>query len=135
VDIHTYYMIQSSLFGVIELIGVGAAVGLYVSDRRAKTEADHYIYSPTRKPTSRTPKLAFIPLPLVVTTLIATDGIMEVWQKQLNPTGILIGKALIAICGIGGIVAAALLVWTTRPLEEPPADTRSENSSEEEDSL
>lgn len=121
-----YYLIEGSLLGFIELMGIGVAVALYVSDRRAHTDADHYIYSPRYKPHTKTPKLAFIPLPLVTATLLVTLGVRDIWQGHLNAAANVICTILLWLCFIGDLASVFLLTLTSRLVDKQPTDTSAE---------
>ncbi len=121
-----YYLIEGSLLGFIELMGIGIAVGLYVSDRRARTDADHYIYSPRYKPRTKTPKLAFVPLPLVTATILVTAGVRDIWQGHLNAVANVICTAISWLCVIGSLAFMFLLMLTSRPVDKQPTDTSAE---------
>ncbi|MGZ3678535.1 MAG: hypothetical protein ACXVDI_08200 [Ktedonobacterales bacterium] len=108
-------------------MGIGIAVALYVSDRRARTDADHYIYSPRYKPRTKTPKLAFVPLPLVVATLFVTLTVRDdIWKGQLNAVAYFICTAILWLCFIGALAFVFLLTLTSRPVGKQPADTSAE---------
>jgi hypothetical protein len=121
--VDTYHLIPAALLGFLELMGIGIAVVLYVSDRRARTDEDHYIYSPRYKPFMKTPKLAFVPLPLVTATFLVTLGVRDIWRGQLTGLANVIFTVILWLVGIGALVSGLLLIRTSRPVDEPPADT------------
>jgi hypothetical protein len=121
--VDTYYLIPSALLGFLELMGIGIAVALCVSDRRARADEDHYIYSPRYKPYMKTPKLAFVPLPLVTATFLVTLGVRDIWRGQLTGLANVICTVILWLCFIGALVSGLLLRLTSRPVDKPPADT------------
>jgi hypothetical protein len=127
VDVHS--VIEGSLLGILELIGIGSAVALYASDRRAHTDADHYhywLYSPRNKPRIKTPKWVFIPFPLLITTSLVTIEVLAIWHGRLSPVATFVCHAVLWLVGAGCFAWVILLLVTTRPDNEPPRDTLSE---------
>jgi hypothetical protein len=121
--VDTYQLIPAALVGFLELMGIGIAVALYVSDRRARTDAEHYIYSPRSKPYMKTPKLAFVPGTLATATLLVTLGVRDIWRGELTALANVICTVILWLCFIGALVSGLLVILTSRPVDEPPADT------------
>lgn len=127
--IQNYYLVQGSLLAFLELFGIGIAAAIFVSARRARTESGRYIYSPTRRPTQRTPKLVFLPLPLLVSTMLVTIGVRDIWHGLLGTQAIFITTILLWIVFISVVLWAILLIATTWPLEGDPPDSTPNHSN------
>jgi len=123
-----YWVIQGAILGFLELIGIAIALALYVSNRRARTDAGHYVYSPTSQPHTKTPKLAFVPLPLVIATMLVTIGVLDYWHGHLNRLATFICYTILWITIIGAGASGLLLVLLSRPVDESPPDTSSEST-------
>jgi hypothetical protein len=120
--IDTDYLIQGALLGFLECMGIGIALAILMSVRHARTEAGHFFYSPTYKPTRKTPKVVFLPLPLLVSTLLVIIGIRDVWHSVLDARAVVISQILLWIIGIGCVVQVALFIVTTEPVGDDPPD-------------
>jgi hypothetical protein len=117
------YLLLAALLGFLELMGIAIAiaVAIYISLRRARTEAQHYFYSPTFKPTSKTPKVVFIPAALLVSTLLVTIGVRDIWGPQFDARATFVIRAIFWLMIVGCAVQAILLIVTTRPLDDNPS--------------
>lgn len=126
-----YYVMPIFLYVFVESVGVGAAIALYVSHRRARTEADRYILSPKYNPQLRTPKLSFIPGALLSATSFALLGVQSTFRAYLSPAIAFVGDALGWLCLAGLIGSVVILVATSRPIETRSADHINEGPTNE----
>ena len=124
--IDNYYLIEGSLLGLIELVGVGITIAILISIRRARTEARRYVYSPTYRPTMRTPKWVFLPFPLLVSTLLVIIGVRDIWHGLLDASAIFVSDVLLWIIFIGIVAQLILLAVTTKPITHQPPETLSD---------
>lgn len=117
-----HFLVVGTLLGFLELLGIGIAIAILVSVRRARTESRLYFYIPKYRPTVRTPKLAYLPLPLLLSTLFVVIGVLDGWRSQLDSQVVFIGQVLLWIIGIGSMAQLILIKVTTEPLEEDPPE-------------
>jgi hypothetical protein len=130
------------LDAMFALFGGAIAGVLLVSERRAPTERRKYIYSPTYAPTMRTPKWVFA-VAACVTGLAFSLVAFHQDMHGANPLGaggaipaqvlhVLAVTSEILLWGVGPTLlgTAALLIRTTRPLDEDGVDVDAPGPSE-----